>query len=160
VWFLGGVVNAGGTVVRDDCTIPRWTTLVVAVANVECSTLEPPPFFGGNERELRHCANGVVRRGDPLEITRQFARLDGHPLSVPRAESPLFRFRVPSESDNILSCAPSCADKEGESVADGYLLVLWPLRPGRHTLRFGGTFPAADFTLDITYEITVPRHRP
>jgi len=38
--------------------------------------------------------------------------------------------------------------------------VLWPLRPGRHTLRFGGTFPAADFTLDITYEITVPRHRP
>ena len=42
----------------------------------------------------------------------------------------------------------------------GYYLVVRPLAPGTHTLRFGGTFPAAapggePNVIDVTYTITV-----
>ena len=34
--------------------------------------------------------------------------------------------------------------------------MLTPLRPGPHTIRFGGTFGGPiNFTLDITYHLTV-----
>jgi hypothetical protein len=68
----------------------------------------------------------------------------------------VFRFTVPSLTDNILTCpATGCAGRSGSAVADGYLLVLHPLSVGTHTLRFGGTYPAFGFTLDITYDIVV-----
>ena len=42
------------------------------------------------------------------------------------------------------------------SAADGFYLMLAPLRPGQHTLHFGGTFgDPINFTLDITYHLTV-----
>ena len=45
-------------------------------------------------------------------------------------------------------------------MADGYLLQLHPLSVGDHTLHIGGMFPAFDFDLDVTYNITVvPRGR-
>ena len=158
-WFLGAVVNSGGTVTRD-CTIPSGTKLVVAVANVACSTLEPFPFNGTDKASLRACAAGVVDPQSPLFIEGQFATLDGRRLAVGRAASSLFDFSVPSASDNILACAPNCAATTGNAVADGYLLRLHPLPVGDHTLHIGGMFPAFDFDLDVTYNITVvPRGR-
>jgi hypothetical protein len=38
-----GVFNSSGKLVRT-CTMPAGTTLVVAVVDVDCSTLEAPPF--------------------------------------------------------------------------------------------------------------------
>jgi hypothetical protein len=159
VWFVGGVVNSGGTVTRD-CVVPSGTPLVVAVANVECSTLEGAPFGGNDEASLRACAAGVIDPSSPLFITGQHATLDGRALRPVRAPSPLFAFTVPSLGDNILACpATGCQGTSGEAVADGYMLVLPPLSVGTHELRFGGTFPAFGFTLDITYHLTVvPRH--
>jgi hypothetical protein len=155
VWFLGGVVNAGGTLTRD-CVVPSGTVLVVAVANVECSTLESPPFHGTDETSLRACAAGVVDPTSPLFIDDPAASLDGRDIEVAayRAPSPLFAFSVPNTTDNILTC-PCSGGTNGESVADGYLLVLHPLSVGTHTLHFGGTFRAFDFTLDITYNLSV-----
>jgi hypothetical protein len=152
VWFLGGVFNAGGTLTRD-CVVPSGTALVVAVANVECSTVESPPFHATDPASLRACAAGVVDPDSPLFIAAVSARLDGRSLAVQRAPSPVFEFSVPSASDNILSCP--CSATSGTAVADGYLLFLHPLPVGAHTLRFGGTFPAFDFTIDITYRLTV-----
>jgi hypothetical protein len=157
VWFLGGVVNAGGTVTRD-CLIPSGTGLVVAVANVECSTLESPPFNGTDEASLRGCAAGVVDPTSALFINDLSASLDGDAINVAayRAPSPLFAFSVPNTNDNILFCSPSpCSGTSGLAVADGYLLVLHPLSVGTHTLHLGGTFPTFGFTLDITYNLTV-----
>jgi hypothetical protein len=154
--YLGGVFNASGTVTRD-CTVPADAKLVAAVANVECSTLEPFPFAGTTDAQLRACAAGVVHKDSPLNVTDQFATLDGKTLGVQRAASRPFEFTVPDAADNILACAPGCAATEGRAVADGYLLVLEPgrLALGRHTLRFGGTFPAFGFTQDITYVLDV-----
>ena len=42
-------------------------------------------------------------------------------------------------------------------VADGYYLLLAPLRPGVHTIAFGGSAGVAPnaFTQDITYTLRV-----
>jgi hypothetical protein len=158
-WYLGGVFNATGTITRE-CTVPAGTSLVVAVANLECSTLEPPPFHGSDPASLSRCARGVARPDDLLFNSERFATLDARPVRVERAPSPLFRFSVPSLTDNILGCPGGCSSTSGESVADGYIARLHPLRIGDHTLHFGGTFPNLGFALDITYELTVvPRRR-
>jgi hypothetical protein len=156
VWFLGGVFNSGGTVERTNCVVPPGTPLVVAVANVECSNRETDPFAGSDPESLRACAAGVADPSSPLNATGMNATLDGRTLRPVRAPSPVFGFTVPSLSDNILSCpSTGCADRSGSAAADGYMLVMHPLSVGRHTLRFGGTYPAFGFTLDITYDIVV-----
>jgi hypothetical protein len=159
VWYLGGVVNSGAAVTRE-CTVPSGTKLVVAVANVECSTLEGPPFGGTDPASLRTCAAGVADPSSPLFITDRAASLDGVPLRVLRAPSPVFDFTVPNIDDNILGCSPlsggtGCPATSGQSVADGYLLKLYPLPVGVHELHTFGFFPAFGFALDITHRLTV-----
>ena len=52
--FLSGV--GGGVTI--DLTIPAGTALFFPVINAECSVIEPDPFHGDSEEELRACANG------------------------------------------------------------------------------------------------------
>jgi len=146
VWFLGGsFVNA--TVTRD-CTIPAGKAILFPVLNVECSTVEPPPFFGENEAELRACVASM------MDATADyFAFIDGQPvenLENYRLQSPLFSFSAPA--DNVLFVPGPVS---GESVSDGVWLLLTPMSAGNHTIRFGGTFTGFGLTLDVTYNITV-----
>src|SRR3954447_5728879 len=90
VWFLGGVFNMTGTETRD-CAIPSGTALAVAVADVECSTVESAPFSATDPASLRACAAGVADPASLLFVGRTFAVLDDHSLSVRRAPSPVFR---------------------------------------------------------------------
>ena len=53
VWFSASTINLTTT---RSCTISeKQAVLVFAVGN-ECSDIEPPPFFGDNEADLRECA--------------------------------------------------------------------------------------------------------
>src|SRR5262245_26649404 len=56
-------------------TIPRGTPLFFPVLNAECSVLEPDPFHGDNEAELRTCANNHMDNTSGL-----FAKIDGVPV--------------------------------------------------------------------------------
>src|SRR5215510_4067387 len=99
VFFLAG--SATGAPMTRDCSVSADKVLLFPLINVECSTLEPPPFFGSNEAELRTCAQ-VFMNGAGLSTLR--ATIDGNPI-VPnpglfRFQSPLYDFRVPG--DNIL----------------------------------------------------------
>jgi hypothetical protein len=144
VWFLTGVINQSGRAVRD-CTVPSGKALFFPIINVECSTLEPPPYHGGNEAELRRCAKSFSIGGVSAEI-------DGVAMqSLDRylVESPLFTFTVPP--DNVLGVDPGT----GQSVSNGYWLMLAPLSVGTHKIHFMGTYPNIPFTLDITYNLTV-----
>ncbi len=144
VWYLVGVISVSGTAVRN-CTVPPGTFLFFPVLNTECSNLEPPPFFGGNDRELRACA----LTGD-FSIAN--ASIDGAPvpnLNAFRVLSPPFDFFVPK--DNVLGVNGPAT---GRSVSNGVYLMLSPLSVGRHTIHFGGGDPAV-FALDITYNISV-----
>jgi hypothetical protein len=150
VWYLVGVINVSGTAVRN-CTVPPGTFLFFPVLNTECSNLEAPPFFGGNDRELRECALSFT-------FPNANAAIDGAPVANIdsfRVLSPPFNFLIPE--DNVLGVNGPAT---GRSVSNGVYLMLSPLSVGRHAIHFGGGDPTG-FSLDITYNITVipPGHK-
>ena len=150
VVFLAGI-GGGATF---EITIPAGTALFFPVLNAECSVLEPEPFHGDNEAELRACANGHIDN-----TSGRFAVIDGVPVSnvdAYRVESPLFEFG-PLPEDNLFEFfgldAP--AGTTSPAVDAGVYLLLAPLRPGLHTVQFGGTFDEFGFSIDSTFHITV-----
>ena len=139
VFYLASNLMTTDTV---PCTVPTGKSIFFAIANVECSTVEPPPFFGSTEEELRDCARSWADHIVPssLEVT-----VDGRPLqqlASYRAASPLYSFEYPA--DNIFGIPGGPGT--GQSVADGYWIYLLPLSAGGHTVSFSGAFdlPAGD----------------
>jgi hypothetical protein len=157
VFHLAADFTGGGL----SCAIPAGKAVLLAMVNVECSTVETPPFFGADEEELRACAKCFA---DQIVVSSLEASLDGEALESLgsyRAASPLFSFDYPA--DNIFGIPGGPAT--GDSVSDGYWLLLNPLPAGNHTLTFGGAFdfPEGECGLDAgtafgfgsVYELTV-----
>ena len=155
VFFLAGGppthAEDGGTPPAEtgvrECTVPAGAALLLPLFGAECSTVEPPPFFGRDEAELRAACKALM---DPPATL--MASVDGVPipdLERYRVQTPLFRFSLPA--DNLLGVPPATA----EAVADGYWLLLAPLPPGTHELRFGGSLPDVGVGAEATYRLTV-----
>lgn len=149
------------------CTIPTGKAVLFSMANIECSTVEPPPFYGADEEELRNCA---ACWADLIDVSSLQATLDGRELvnlGAYRASSPLFSFEYPA--DNIFGIPNGPGT--GQSVSDGYWALLNPLSAGEHTLSFSGEFqipeggacglPDGGFSLGFgaTYQLTVTGRR-
>ncbi len=124
------------------------------MVNAECSVLEPDPFHGDDEAELRACANGHIDDTSGL-----FATIDGvdvRNLNAYRVESPLFEFG-PLPEDNLFDFfgldAP--AGTTSPAVDAGVYLLLAPLSVGMHVVHFGGTFDEQGFSIDTKFNITV-----
>src|SRR5712691_7423620 len=49
VFFLAGAATTD--LVTRTCTVPAGKALLFPIVNVECSTVESPPFFGSNAQE-------------------------------------------------------------------------------------------------------------
>jgi len=144
VWFLGGAIDVSTSAERH-CSVPAGKALFFPLINVECSTVEAPPFFGTTEAELRACADGFA-------FADVYAEIDGVAVSdLDRylVQSPKFNFTLPP--DNVLGVAPGV----GSSVSDGHYLMVAPLSAGEHVIRFGGTYPDFDFSIAMTYHLTV-----
>ena len=129
-----------------ECQVPAGTTLFLDILSAECSTLEEPPFYGGNEEELRTCAQGFI-------LHDLAATIDG--VAIQNIEeythtSPLFEFTLPE--DNILGVE---AGLTAQSISNGSHLMLAPLTPGEHTIHFHASYPDLEFTVDTNYHITV-----
>jgi hypothetical protein len=128
-----------------DCEMPMGMTLFVPVVGSECSTAEPPPFYGGNEAELRACAIQFA----PANLE---ASIDGIPvrnIEKYTAVSPLYQFTLPE--NNILG-APA-GTYESISYQTGFLLA--PLSSGEHVVHVYGEVPFVGFVYDWVYNITV-----
>ena len=122
------------------CVVKPGTKIFVAAWSAECSTLEPPPFFGSNETELRACARAVnagITTGNVIVV------LDGIPVQVAEVTSPLEHLDLPA--DNIFGATAGTGPPAMPylSVADGWVALLHPLTPGTHTiiLDISGEFP-------------------
>jgi hypothetical protein len=145
--FLAGVFNTSGTADRDGCTVPVGRGLFFPLVNVECSSLEPDPFFGDDEASLNACL-------DHWAFTDTFATLDGAPLFTASQRSGVYDIG-PMPDPNILGATPGAT---GISMADGEYGIVPPLPPGTYDLRFGGNYELDGqvvFALDIHYELTV-----
>lgn len=146
VWFLTGVFNETGVAVRDRCIVPAGTALFVPIVNVECNTIDvsPPEPISALRAQCREAMDSAA--GLSLEVNG---------VVVPhlgrfRVQSPVFSITLPL--DNILEVP---AGTYRPSVADGYYVMLAPLPPGRHTVRFRGALTRFGFSLDVAYHLTV-----
>ncbi len=152
LWYVAAPLTlpAPGPIERA-YSVPRQTWLFFALPVVECSSLEPDPFFGGTPREQRRCAKFWADF-----IQDVFFELDGVPIeniARHRIASPQFRFVAPDA--NILFVPGGVG---GTAVSDGYFVLLNPLSTGSHTLHFGGMYigtPFGDFGSEITDHLTV-----
>jgi hypothetical protein len=149
VWFLAG--SFSDAPLTRSCTVPGGKAIFLPMINIECSTVEPPPFYGGNEAELVACATSFIGFSDAVTCT-----VDGVDVSNAiryRFQSPVTPFTT--SVDNILGLP---AGTNGLLVSDGYWIMLPPLSVGQHEVHFTallGGGPFAGFAQDVTYQITV-----
>ncbi|GAA2164098.1 hypothetical protein FHX52_2226 [Humibacillus xanthopallidus] len=118
-WDLGGIVAPFHPVGAESCTVKPGTKIFIVGYSYECSTFEGN---GSTEAELRACA----RENSPTESV---VRLDGEPVPVTEAETPLLPITLPS--DNLFGMP---AGTTGLSVGHGWVAPLHPLTPGTHTI--------------------------
>ena len=113
--------------VHATCVVPEGTAIFVEVATVTCSTVEPPPYFGRNEDELRACANETLNGATDNEASVNGQDVDD--LDVYRIATPLFTVALPE--DNIIGVEPVVA----EVISEGYTFIISPPPPGEYEVR-------------------------
>jgi hypothetical protein len=149
VWFLPSTF--GSDPFTRECTVPAGKALFFTLASVifGAGVLDCEPTNPGvpcNLATLRTSASAVMN-DVALEAT-----LDGRPLRrlrQQRVQTPVFALTHPA--DNFFALAAGTYDP---NVADGYFVMLAPLRPGAHTIHAKATFPDG-FVIDVTTHVTV-----
>jgi hypothetical protein len=125
------------------CKVKPDTTLFITAWSSECSTVEDPPYFGRNERQLRACARAADAGITLVEIT-----VDGQPVAVNEVETGLLTIDLP---ENNIFQLPA---QQAFSVGHGWVTLLNPLSPGRHEIiiHVEGTYlgDPVDFTNTTT----------
>ncbi|MBV8709946.1 MAG: hypothetical protein JO182_26105 [Acidobacteriaceae bacterium] len=152
VFFLAGN-NSNLPAVTRNCVVPSGKILFFPIINVECSNVEPPPFFGKNERQLRACADEFMdgTQLSSLKLTINNKALVKN-LSAFRVQSPLFTYTVPA---NNLQGVPE--GTAATSVSDGFWIMA-ELSPGDYTIHFEGQIvsgPGAGSSQNVTYKLKV-----
>jgi hypothetical protein len=161
-YLSGGALDAGqgmvfltasGNGATFNVTIEPGSALFFPIINAECSVLEPEPFHGDDEAELRACANHHIDHTSGL-----LATIDGVPVSnlaAYRFESPLFEFALPEDNLFAFFGLDAPAGTTSPAVDAGYYLLLKPLPPGLHTIHIESAFDELGVTFNNTFNITV-----
>jgi hypothetical protein len=148
VWFSASTINLTTT---RSCTISEKQAVLVFALGNECSDIEPPPFFGDNEADLRECAASGF---DEFWPTPPSVTVDG--VAVPditrfRTQTPVFSYTLPE--DNLLGApAGTTATK---AVSDGIAVMLKPLSVGQHRIVISYASPFLPGPGSTTYNLTV-----
>lgn len=154
VFFLGGKFCATGdttcnaSIANRQCKVPRGKNLFFPIVNSENSP--PPPDTINN---FRTGVQGVIDGTTKLEVD-----LDGNSLKDLRPfriQSSVFIFTLPDDNIFTASGQTEPAGSYFPAVDDGVYVMLKPLAPGSHLLHFTGSFPAFNFSFDITYHLKV-----
>lgn len=131
------------------CVVAEGTALFLVLGGSECSTVEPPPFFGRDEAELRACAASFT---DTItEVSVSINGEDGPDLAAYRTSSPLFTLTLPE--DNFFGVPPGVA----LSVSDSYNILIAPPPPGEYEISVLAVFEeeGEPFELGGTIRIVV-----
>lgn len=150
IWFLAG--NFGGAAGEPNpsdrtCTIPGGKALFFPLVNA----LFWVPEDGADAAAVRAVANASINTTTSLEV-----KIDGVVIEDP------FAYRAQSQPGGFaLNSGPLLADfgfpptpnPRNPAVADGYWILLAPLREGEHVIQIRSTSPTVN--LDVTYHLTV-----
>jgi hypothetical protein len=113
--------------VERTCVVAEGTAIFVFAGGGTCSTVEPPPYFGRTEDELRECVTRAVHE----EIADSSVRINGQEVSDLDAywtTSPLFTITFPE--DNIVGIEPGV----GQSVSEAISIIIAPPQPGEYVI--------------------------
>jgi hypothetical protein len=149
---FGPVFLLENTGVDRTCVVAEGTAIYVVVADVECSTGEPPPFFGRTEEELRACAAAWAD-----EITDSEASINGDDvgdLDAYRAASPVFTLTF-GENNNF-GAEPGVV---AQAVSEAYSFIIAPPPPGDYELFLSTIYPGQPepSTTTITLIVEAPQ---
>lgn len=144
VFFLGG--NPTGTSSRT-FSVAAGKSLLLPLVNVEWSQHELG--FDKTPQEIRQAASDFADQIDSLHAT-----IDGQ--AVPdlfshRESSPDFHFTA--VAGNVVGVP---AGESGIAVGNGYYLMISGLKPGVHTINFGGSISSIGLSINDTDTIRVP----
>lgn len=148
VFFL--VSTAGGSATRNECRVPAGKILffpLLGFARFKELT-DPQP-----EVSLRAVIKGFSKSTRELQ-----ANIDGEDISISlnpqttplRTLSPAGFFTVLAPENNVFGGIPG---RSYDLVSDGFYLLVAPLSPGAHTIKFGGI--SRNFAADVTYNLIV-----
>jgi hypothetical protein len=127
-WDLGGTVAPLGPLPDgvESCTVKPGTKIFVAASTFECSPFPgDTPGVPATEAELRACARENDANVAPT------VTVDGKPVPVTEVETGALNIVLPADS---IFVGPPPAGTHGISVAHGWVALLHPLRPGKHTI--------------------------
>lgn len=121
------------------------------IIKVRCDYASDPA--AKTESDLRTCA-----KEDQDLVTRVEATVDGVPianLQQYRLQSPLFGLNLTANNPAGLPAWKT------EAISDGWWIIMKPLSPGNHEVRFEGVLldvtstSTTNFATDITYHLKV-----
>jgi hypothetical protein len=143
VFFL--VQSSEGTGART-CVVPAGTVLLIPLLDTSCSTGEDFALVARGGGELRACIEAQLP-----PHTKMTAVIDGVAIALERFRIQSDLFTVTLARDNWLDVRPAVL----EDGVGGSWLLLAPLPPGEHKLRFGASLPRIGVVYEVTYHLTV-----
>ncbi|MBM3225260.1 MAG: hypothetical protein FJZ47_15860 [Candidatus Tectomicrobia bacterium] len=152
VWFLAG---SFGTTVTRECTVPAGKALFFPLVNgiFGAGVFDCEPTVPGTACNLAALRSAAAASMDAVTLE---ASVDGRPLRdllEQRVQSPVMTFTYPPS--NVFGVPPGTY---APNVADGYWLMLAPLRVGTHTLHFKAEITGGPFVgtvIEVTYHLTI-----
>jgi len=149
VWFLAG--SFVGPVIRE-CTVPSGRTLFFPLINTFYGAFLNDPPATRTPEYIRAQVTCIEDAVFPL------VEIDGVAVANPEQyleKSVIFHVQLPE--DNIFGVGPGVIPdlRLSPSVDQGFYLVVPPLTPGDHTIRWQSSSANCGFGQDITYNLTV-----
>ncbi|MEQ1604279.1 MAG: hypothetical protein ABL999_05365 [Pyrinomonadaceae bacterium] len=148
VFFL--VNTASGSAIRNACRVPAGKALFFPPLTISGFTHKNEP-----EHSLRNYNRSFINSTREIQVSIDdvdvgtMVSLEPHSTPLRAASADGF-FSVIAPENNIFGGVPG---QSYETVSDGFYLMVAPLPPGPHTIKFGGV--SRNFAADVTYNLVV-----
>lgn len=129
------------------CVVPEGMAIFVSGGGTGCSTVEPPPFFGRNEQELRACT--TANMDAIMEVQASVNGQEIPNFQAYRSSSPLFTLTFPE--DNFYGVPAGVA----LSISEGYNFIITPPPPGEYEITVSALFEGEPEPFAATIRVIV-----
>jgi hypothetical protein len=147
VFLLPGIFTEVPEDVQHRCSVPEGVGLYVGIGGVGCSSVEPPPYFGGDEAELAACATGEANAMESSSVTINGVAVDD-PMQYRHVTS---LYTLNFGPGNFYEIEPVVA----LAVTDAWGFIIAPPAPGEYELVISNQWEGMDGPIVTTYTIVV-----